>query len=156
MATISKQEREKLQSRAFRMYKKDFELAEIAETIGVGERTIRNWEAELNWADKKKAHKLSPSQLRELILDSLFALKEGKEPPVKADDLSKYIKAYELLSSDDKNFMYAIETCEDFLDFLTERSLKAENAKDKKRYLEKAQSWADDMQEYIAHLQSQL
>ena len=72
----------------------------IAETIGVTEKTVGNWNKKFGWEEKKLLNISAPHEIKQLLSKEIKNILDTGEASFNADALSKVMKA---LAQVDKN-----------------------------------------------------
>lgn len=105
-------------SQAKDLFVKGFTLTNISEIIGVGVKTLSGWRELHNWEGEKELNSIRPSEIKNLILKYVVAIKDGKKPEHKADDLSKISAAFDRLNDSRKKAVYTMESIDGFSQFM--------------------------------------
>lgn len=121
---LSAADRDYLIARGSELYCKGFSLKNIAELLQVTEKTVAKWRDEDDWETKAKLHNIRPSEIKNMILEYLLAIKNGETPVYKADDLSKIAAAFDRLNDKRKKAVYTMEAFDDFSAFMLEKAGK--------------------------------
>lgn len=111
-------------SQAKQLYIQEFNLTSISEIIKVGIKTLTNWRDSDNWDKESELTKIRPSEIKQMILEYIQDLKEGKTPKYKADDLSKIAAAFDRLEDNRKKAVYTMESFDGFCNFLLNKAAK--------------------------------
>lgn len=111
-------ERDYKKSQAKDLFIKGFTLANIAEILGVGEKTLRSWRDEDDWEKEKELSNIRPSEIKRLILEYVRDIKSGKMPLYKADDLAKISAAFDRITDTRKRAVYTMESIDGFCQFM--------------------------------------
>lgn len=127
---MSALEKELKQSQAKSLYVKGFSLQAICEITKVTVKTLANWRDENNWEEEKDLASLKPSVIKNMTLKCAVAITEGNKLPYNADQISKIVSAFDKVTDSRKIAVYAMETGDQFSNFLIE---KAANLKGQKR-----------------------
>lgn len=126
---LSTKERDYLMARGCELYCKGFAQKNIAELLGVSENTVAKWRNEDEWDTKAKLHNIRPSEIKQMILTYLLAIKNGEKPPYKADDLSKVTAAFDRLNDKRKKAVYTMESFDCFSAFVLEKAALSDATK---------------------------
>jgi hypothetical protein len=127
---LTNSERDYLMSQGGDLYSKGFSIQSIHDLLKVGTKTLYKWKDEDNWEEKKELNLIRPSEIKNMILQYVVALKNGESLPYKADDLSKIAAAFDRLDDNRKTAVYTMETFGAFSSFMMQ---KAGTSKGKKR-----------------------
>lgn len=119
---LSAADRDYLMARGCELYCKGFTQKNIAELLQVTEKTVAKWKDDDNWETKAKLHNIRPSEIKQMLLEYLLAIKNGENPPYKADDLSKIAAAFDRLNDKRKKAVYTMESFDNFSAFVLEKA----------------------------------
>lgn len=122
-------QRDLKKSQARDLFIKGFSLQTISEITEVGIKTLGSWRDADNWEHEKELNTIRPTEIKKMILEYVVAVKNGKAPPYKADDLSKISAAFDRLSDKRKKAVYSMETVDDFCSWLLDRAAKRNGKK---------------------------
>jgi len=128
MARLSKEVSEQKKQHGRDLYMKGFVVEVISEIIGMAATTVRKWAKEGNWELARQSNYIALGELRQTILESFIALKNGEVPTIKPDEAAKYASAFEKLSDKRKVLSFMHESYEMLTDELTK---SVQNAKGK-------------------------
>lgn len=147
MARLSNQDREQKQRDSKALYIKGFSLQLISEMIGISVDSLRKWYKEEEWEKAKELSSISPSEIEDMIMVNIKAIKEGEKPPYKADDIAKLVASLDRLKDKKRKAVYTMEVFMHFRDWLLE---KVANTKTKERELalNKLKEFSSLMEEY--------
>lgn len=126
--------KEQKRAQAKTLFLNGFALAAIAEITGVSPKTITAWRDKEHWEAEKELHHIRPSEIKKMILEYVRALKEGKTPQYKADDLSKIAAAFDRLNDSAKKAAYTMESFDEFSNYVL-RIAGGESHAERKRLL---------------------
>lgn len=127
---------EKKQLEARRLYINGLTEAEIADVLELHVETIRKWAKEGNWEDSKKMHSVSISEMKAEVLNTFTALKNGEQPKLTADQITKVVSAFEKLNDRKKNVAYAVENFDLLFERLIKKAGEATTKKEKEARLQ--------------------
>lgn len=107
--------------------------AEIADLIGVSERTILNWKTKGQWEKQLALRQQTPQELEsdiiEIIAEIVKSRKDEKDPGQRlklADELSKYNKIWDKLKKDSRlSLTEHITVMKDFIAFAQKHDPKS-------------------------------
>lgn len=119
---MSAVEKDYKQSQAKDLFLKGFALENIEAIIGVSVKTLRAWRELSDWDSIKDLQMIRPSEIKNMILQYIQDLKDGKTPRYKADDLSKIAAAFDRLNDKKKQAVYTMESLDGFSGFLMEEA----------------------------------
>lgn len=122
-------QRDYLISQGGDLYAKGFTPQSISDLLKVGIKTIYKWRDENNWEHLKELNNIRPSEIKKMILEYVVAIKDGKTPPYKADDLSKIAAAFDRLNDARKKAVYTMESLDDFSSYMITNAGKAKGKK---------------------------
>ena len=140
--------RDYLQAQGKDLYAKGFSIPNIGELIGVGEKTLYKWRDEHNWEKARELALIKPSEIKNMILEYLVALRKGESLPYKADDLSKVSAAFDRLNDSRKKAVYTMETFDDFTSHIITMAGRSKGEK-RKRLLEQLKDMRVIMDSYV-------
>lgn len=120
MGKLSDNERNSKISYAKSLYVKGFDTATIADMLGFAKSTIESWAKQADFEQAKRASNISISEIRNEILKTYEAMRNGKKPTINPDQISKLVASFEKLSPNQKSVTWIIEAFE----LLTESYLK--------------------------------
>lgn len=126
---LSAADRDYLTARGCELYCKGFSQKNIAELLQVTEKTVAKWREADNWDTKAQLHNIRPSEIKQMLLEYLLAIKNGENPPYKADDLSKITAAFDRLNDKRKKAVYTMESFDNFSAFMLEKAGKEKGKK---------------------------
>ena len=119
-----------------RMFINGLSHSEIAEITEVHIDTVKNWGRLDEWNEAKKMHAVSIGEMKNEVLNTFHALKQGEKPKVSADAIRKLVVAFQDLNDKRKNAAYAIENFNLLTDALIAEAMEASSKKDKDNRLE--------------------
>jgi len=122
---LTNSERDYLMSQGGELYAKGFSIQSIHELLKVGLKTLYKWKDEDEWEKKKELNLIRPSEIKNMILQYVVALKNGESLPYKADDLSKIAAAFDRLDDNRKKAVYTMEAFGEFSTFLIQKAGKS-------------------------------
>jgi len=102
MARFNKETLEKKKREAKDLYVKGFDIETISDIITVSANTIGKWAKSDNFEQARNSKFIAMSELRNVILNSFIAMKNGEKPNIKPDDAAKFAAAFEKLSDKKK------------------------------------------------------
>lgn len=108
-------------------------LQSISDIIQISVVALRTWRDEGEWEEAKKRHQISVGEMRQEILNTYNAIKNGETPKISADDISKLASAFEKLSDRQKNLGYMYDNYEVLTEHLAREVIQAKNKKDKEQ-----------------------
>jgi len=111
------------------LFVKGFNITNISEIIGIGEKTLGKWRKEGNWDEEKELQTLKPSNIRRQTLKCALAIEKGEEPPYKADDISKIVAAFDRITDSRKKAVYSMESIDAFCSYMLEKAAKNQGKK---------------------------
>tara|TARA_R110002050_G_scaffold295237_1_gene453859 strand:- start:18305 stop:18793 length:489 start_codon:yes stop_codon:yes gene_type:complete len=131
---LKKSEADRKKRQGQRMFINGISKDEIAEILEVHIETINRWYRDYNWQADKDLHSISIGELKREVLQTYSDIKEGKQPKVSADQLSKLAATFEKFSDKKKALAYMYENFEQLSDAiikdaLSERTKKAKEEK---------------------------
>lgn len=132
MARLTAQEADYKKSQGKELFVKGFTIANIAEIIGIGQKTLGNWRKDGKWDDEKDLASLKPSNIRRLTLKCALAIERGEELPYKADDISKIVAAFDRITDSKKVAVYTMESMDNFSKYMLENAAKSTGKKREK------------------------
>lgn len=112
MARLSNKKRDEKKAHGKSLYIKGMSLQSISDIIEISLTSLKNWRKEGDWDDAKKANNISIRELKNEILETFRALKEGEKPRMTADQVSKIASAFDKISDNKKQLAYMIEAFE--------------------------------------------
>lgn len=132
MAKFTKEIQAQKRTQAKTLYTKGIDLETISEIIGVAISTVKKWYDADNFEQAKSSQFIALSELRNTILESFVALKNGEKPTIKPDEAAKYAAAFEKLSDKKKVLSFMFEAYELLTDEFTKdvQNAKATKAKE--------------------------
>lgn len=133
---LTKKESDRKKRQGKRMFINGFSRAEIADIIDVHIETVKRWYKQYEWQDAKDIHSFSVSEVKEEILKSFVALKNGQEPKVSPDKLSKIVAAFEKLTDKKKNLAFMYDNFEELSDAILKDGLSERSKKNREEKLE--------------------
>lgn len=142
---LTKKESEKKKRQGKRMFINGFSKDEIAEIIEVHIETINRWHKQDEWQKEKDVHSLSIAELKRETLQCFADMKEGKQPKLSPDQLSKLAATFDKLSDKKKALAYMYENYEILFDAILKNALSERKAKDKQEKLDIAKYVRDIM-----------
>ena len=116
------------------LFVKGFDYGTIADILGISDLTVRRWGQKEDFESAKRASFIALSELRNTVLESFAAVKEGKVPVLTPDQAAKYASAFEKLSDKRKTLTYMYEAFE-MLSVELIRDLQEASDKDKEAAL---------------------
>lgn len=91
------------------LYIKGLSIQSISDIVDISIATLNKWKVSYHWEDAKKLNNLSISELKDEILNTFNALKNGEKPNMSADDISKLASSFEKISDNKKQLAYMFE-----------------------------------------------
>lgn len=149
---MTNSERDAKQAQGRQLYIKGMSHQTISDILGVSYKTILAWSKEGKWEDAKRLANISPSEIKNMILDYIGALKEKRKPEYSADVISKIVKAYETVSDKKRQIAYNIDSFEELCHFLFKKAVGARSEKQKKALVDFVKTMRQYMDEYIDEL----
>ena len=131
MARFTKEETLKKKAYAKDLFLKGFDEYSIADITGLTESTIKKWAKEDDFKSAKEMHLIAISEIRNTIVESFIALRNGEKPKIKPDEAAKYASAFEKLSDKKKVLSYMYEAYEMLTDEIMKEIQSATAKKDK-------------------------
>ena len=71
----------------------------IAEQLGISANTLSKWRESMEWDAKRDSYLSTPRKIRELLLQEMKNITEGKDTKIDADALSKVSKALQAMEN---------------------------------------------------------
>lgn len=133
------------------LYSKGFTVPSISDILKVSTKTIYKWRDENDWEEKKELNSIRPSEIKKMILRYVVAIRDGKKPLYKADDLSKISAAFDRLDDNRKKAVYTMESFDAFCSFMTGKAglEKGKNRDDLLSFLKEQRVFFD---QYVTQL----
>ena len=156
MARFTKKDKDDLVQRAEKMFLDGFDHNTIADLIGVTVSTVEKWSRDGDFETKRKRRLISLSEIRNTILETFAELKDGKEPKIKPDDISKIAKAFETFSDKKKVLAYMYEAFERLEQDTIMMIQKSKLKKDKQEWFDFLQKQRTIMDITIANLNKEV
>jgi transposase len=99
---MAKKDREKLRSTAEDLFiSQNMSAKQIAELLDVSEQTLSKWRkgraGEKSWDEKKTEFALTPTKIKEILLQEAYKVANGEASNINADTLSKITSAIDRL-----------------------------------------------------------
>lgn len=135
---LTKKQSDQKKRQGKRMFINGFSKDEIAEILEVHVQTIDRWYKSENWQKEKDVHSLSIAELKRETLQCFADMKEGKQPKISPDQLSKLASTFDKLSDKKKALAYMYENYELLSDALLKDALSERSKKKKEAKLETA------------------
>lgn len=139
MARMTTQEQEKKLQQAKELYISGFAIPFVADTVSVKSETLRKWIDTHQWDNLRRAKLITPSEIQNAILQTFAELKEGKDPKISADKISKLASAYEKLSDRQVAIGYMIDSFSELQKFILSKAQSALIKSKKEKYIHLAQ-----------------
>jgi hypothetical protein len=118
MARLTKEKKLEKQSQGRQLYASGFSIIDIANIIGVTQKTLRSWSEKDKWEEERELASLKPSTMKRLTLKCALAIQNGEPLPYKADDISKIVAAFDRVTDSRKKAVYTMESFDQFTNFL--------------------------------------
>ncbi|MEM8506228.1 MAG: hypothetical protein AAF717_00300 [Bacteroidota bacterium] len=132
---LSRKEAEQKKRQGKRMYINDLSLVEIAEILEIHLETAQRWARQGKWKQEKELHSISISEIKRQMLTTFHEMKEGKQPTISADQLSKLAAAFDKLNDKKKALAYMYENYEELSDAIIKDALSERTKKVKEEKL---------------------
>lgn len=129
---MTKEKRIEKQSQGRQLYASGFSLIDIANIIGVTQKTLRSWADKDKWEEERELASLKPSTMKRLTLKCALAIQNGEPLPYKADDISKIVAAFDRVTDSRKKAVYSMESIDQFTNFMLAKAGKQKPAEQKK------------------------
>lgn len=135
MARLSENERNTKISYAKSLYVKGFDTATIGDMLGFAKSTIDGWAKEAEFEQAKRAASISISEIRNEILNTYEAMRNGEKPAMNPDQISKLVASFEKLSPSQKSVTWIIEAFELLTESYLDEMRKTKSKKKKEQIL---------------------
>ncbi len=135
---LTKKESDTKKRQGKRMFINGFSPQEIADILEVHIETIKRWKKQYDWQKEKDVHSLSISELKRQILQTFADMKEGNQPKLSPDQLSKLVAAFDKLSDKKKALAYMYENFELLSDAILKDALSERKKATREEKLETA------------------
>lgn len=109
MARFTKSEKDRKIKHAKDLYIKGFDIDVIADMLGISVNTLRAWAAGNDFDTIRRAASVSISEIRNEILLTYEKMKNGEQPAMSPDQISKLTASLEKLSPTQKSLSWIIE-----------------------------------------------
>lgn len=136
MARFTKEKRARKRAHAKSLYIKGIDIDTISDITEVAVSTLKKWAVMDDYEKAKQGQTIAISELRQTILDSFIALKNGETPLITPDQAAKYASAFEKLSDKKKVLSYMYEAFEMLTDELLKDIQKIKTKAGRKKSLE--------------------
>lgn len=137
------------QAVARKLFARGVSIEAIASILSLPVKRIAQWAEQLDFKRWHHRHLPGLHGVRQLLLESLLLLREGKAPVINADEVLKYSNAYEKLFGGEKVVLYMQESFERLTTALVEEVDRAPTAYKKKKALEVLKKVREKMEELI-------
>lgn len=135
MARYSKEKTDRKRQQAKDLYVKMFDLETIAEILDVTINTLKRWAKDEDFEQARKSSLISLNEIRNTIVESFAAVRDGIPPKIKPDEAAKYAAALEKLSDKKKMLSYMYSDYELLTDELIKDVQNGKTKKDKEAAL---------------------
>ena len=150
---MTNQERDRVKNDALGLFLRGYSLQSISEmeTIQVGVASLRKWAKEGDWEERKKLENISPSEIKDMILKNVAAIKSGRQMPYPPDSISKLASAWEKMDDPRKRAFYTMEAFMGFAQWLIDKAFTLKGNK-RKQIIELLKTVRELQDEYLTTL----
>lgn len=147
---MSNEERDRLKSDALALYVRGYSIQSISkmEAINITVDTLRAWKKEGDWEEQKKLQNISPSEIKDMILKNIAAIKSGKAMPYTPDAISKLAKAWEKMDDVKKRAIYTMEAFDGFAGWMLDKATQTKGEK-RENFINKLKAFRVLQDEYL-------
>ena len=143
VCTLCKGERQLLEVR--KLFAQGFKAEAISNELQLPKKVVEKWIKGIDFKRWRRRELLKLREIRNVLLESLLLLKEGKEPAINADQLLKYSRAYEKLFGRKSVVLYMQDSFDRLTDALVEEVQRAPTEYKRKRALFVLQNVRENM-----------
>lgn len=146
MARLSNAERDQKKLDGKNLYIKGFSLQSISSIVKISLDSIRKWHKEGEWERAKELANISPSEIENMVLENIKAIKEGKPLLYKSDDISKLVASLDRLKDKKRKAVYTMQAFMDFDNKLLEIAggLKGSKREERLQKIKELRQWQDE------------